>query len=110
MLKVYVGVVRFRDDRDFIILVDGEPHIVEEAVMRVIGEIWGEGEVRLLAEGLDFREFGHARNKGSGRPDGYVLHCEVGSPKRINFAIEYARRQKKLATGDRSASEPASES
>ena len=109
MLKVYVGVVRFRDNRDFIILVDGEEPIVEEAVMRVIGEIWGEGDISLLAEGLDFREFGHARNKGSGRPDGYVLQCEVGSPKRINFAVEYARRQKKLDTGNRQSAEPASE-
>ena len=100
MLKVYIGVVRLPEDRDFVILVDGESALVEESVVRVIGEIWGEGEVKLLAEGLDFREFIHAEHLDSKKPDGYVLQCEVGSPKRINFAIEYARRQKRLVTKD----------
>ena len=96
MLKVYIGVVRLPDDRDFVILVDGESHLVEEAVIRVIGEIWGDGDVSLLAEGLDFREFVHNSHHNSGRPDGYVLQCEVGSSKRVGFAVEYARRQKRL--------------
>jgi hypothetical protein len=100
VLKVYIGVVRLPEDRDFVILVDGESALVEEAVVRVIGEIWGEGDVKLLAEGLDFREFIHAGHEASSRPDGYVLQCDVGSPKRINFAIEYARRQKRLDTKD----------
>jgi hypothetical protein len=101
VLKVYVGVVRLPDDRDFVILVDGESPLVEEAVIRVIREIWGDGDVKLLAEGLDFREFIHAGHENSSRPDGYVLQCEVGSPKRINFAIEYARRRKKLDTQEK---------
>ena len=100
MLKVYVGVVRLPDDRDFVILVDGESPLVEEAVVRVIREIWGVGDVKLLAEGLDFREFAHTTHENSGKPDGYVLQCEVGSSKRINFAIEYARRRKKLDTNE----------
>ena len=45
MLKVYVGVVRFPDDRDFVIMVDGEPGPVEDSVRQVIEEIWGEGEI-----------------------------------------------------------------
>jgi hypothetical protein len=101
VLKVYVGVVRLTDDRDFVILVDGESSLVEEAVVRVIGEIWGEGDVRLLAEGLDFREFVHVQHEPASKPDGYVLQCEVGSSKRINFAIEYARRRKKLDTNEK---------
>ena len=101
MLKVYIGVVRLPDNRDFVILVDGESHLVEEAVVRVIGEIWGEGDVRLLAEGLDFREFAHAEHDPAAKPDGYVLQCEVGSAKRINFAIEYARRRKNLDTNEK---------
>lgn len=100
MLRVYVGVVRLPDDRDFVILVDGEEPLVEEAVVRVIREIWGEGDVKLLAEGLDFREFAHLKHENTSRPDGYVLQCEVGSPKRINFAIEYARRRRKLDTNE----------
>jgi hypothetical protein len=100
MLKVYVGVVRFQDERDFVILVDGEAHLVEEAVRRVIGEIWGEGDIELLAEGLDFVELVHSKNKGHGRSDGYVLQCEIGSTKRIGFAVEYARRHKKLEPGE----------
>lgn len=92
MLKVYVGVVRFRDDRDFIIMVDGEPAPVEDAVKQVITEIWGEGEIGILTEGVDFREFVHARNQG--RPDGYVLGCEVSTLKRVNYAIQYARRDR----------------
>lgn len=84
------------------ILVDGESPLVEEAVVRVIREIWGEGDARLLAEGLDFREFAHAQHNPASTPDGYVLQCKVGSPKRIYFAIEYARRRKKLDTDENS--------
>lgn len=92
MLKVYVGVVRLQDGRDFIIMVDGEPQPVGDSVKRVMEEIWGAGEITVSSEGVDFTEFTHARNKLSGGPDGYVLACEVGSLKRINFAIQYARR------------------
>ena len=48
MLKVYVGVVRFPDDRDFVIMVDGEPGPVEDSVRQVIEEIWGEGEMAIV--------------------------------------------------------------
>jgi hypothetical protein len=100
MLKVFVGVVRFRDDRDFIIMVDGEAQPVEDSVKRVINEIWGEGSIEMLAQGVDFVEFIHSGNRGRDRPDGYVLVCEVGSLKRIDFAIQYARRQSHLGMSD----------
>lgn len=99
MLKVFIGVVRFPDDRDFIIFVDGEPQPVEEAVQQVIREIWGDGAVELLAHGVDFVEFVHANHRERGRPDGYVLQCEVASPKRIGFAVQYARRLHNLEPG-----------
>ena len=97
MLKVFIGVVRFRDDREFIIMVDGEPQPVEDAVRQVISEIWGEGETSVLTEGVDFIEFVHPQNVGKERADGYVLGCEVGSHKRIGFAIQNARRLRALA-------------
>lgn len=97
MLKVFIGVVRFRDDREFIIMVDGEPQPVEDAVRQVIHEIWGEGDIAVLTEGVDFIEFSHAQNSGRERADGYVLGCEVGSHKRIGFAIQNARRLRALA-------------
>jgi hypothetical protein len=99
VLKVYVGVVRFRDEREFIIGVDGEPLPIEDALRDVIGEIWGEGGIETMTEGVDFVEFVHASNRGKGRPDGYILQCEVGSQKRVGFAIQYARRTRKLETG-----------
>jgi hypothetical protein len=52
-----------------------------------------------MTEGVDFVEFVHASNRGKGRPDGYILQCEVGSQKRVGFAIQYARRTRKLETG-----------
>lgn len=94
MLKVFVGVVRFRDDRDFIIMVDGESGTVEDAVQQVITEIWGDGEIGVLTEGVDFREFVHSNNRERGRPDGYVLGCEVSALKRVNYAVQYARRER----------------
>ena len=97
MLKVFIGVVRFRDDREFIIMVDGEPQPVEDAVRQVISEIWGEGGTSVLTEGVDFIEFVHPQNVGKERADGYVLGCEVGSHKRIGFAIQNARRLRALA-------------
>ncbi len=92
MLKVYIGVVRLQDGRDFIIMVDGEPQPVGDSVKQVMEEIWGEGDIDVSSEGVDFTEFTHARNQSRGGPDGYVLSCEVGSLKRMNFAIQYARR------------------
>lgn len=100
MLYIFVGVVRFPDDRDFIIMVDGELPLVEDVVRGVIGEIWGEGEVLLMAEGVDFREFVHGKHRESSRPDGYVLRCEVSSTKRIDYAVQYARRLRKLHEDD----------
>jgi len=100
MLTVFVGVVRFPDERDFIIMVDGEAPLVEDTVCGVISEIWGGGEVLPLAEGVDFREFVHVKHKDSQRPDGYVLRCEVSSSKRVDYAIQYARRLHKLETGE----------
>jgi hypothetical protein len=97
LLKVFIGVVRFRDDREFIIMVDGEPQPVEDAVRQVMHEIWGDGESSVLAEGVDFIEFIHPQNVGKDRPDGYVLGCEVSSHKRIGFAIQNARRQRALS-------------
>jgi len=101
LLKVFIGVVRFRDDREFIIMVDGEPQPVEDAVRQVMHEIWGEGETAVLAEGVDFIEFIHAQNAGRDRADGYVLGCEVGSHKRIGFAIQNARRLRALAPDEK---------
>ncbi|MEZ4668799.1 MAG: hypothetical protein R3E39_12885 [Anaerolineae bacterium] len=92
MLKVFIGVVRFPDDRDFVIMVDGEPGPVEDSVRQVIEAVWGEGDIEVLTSGVDFTEFVHAINKERARPDGYVLGCEVGGLKRINYAIQYARR------------------
>lgn len=92
MLKVYIGVVRLQDGRDFIIMVDGEPQPVGDSVRHVMEEIWGEGDIEVSSEGVDFTEFTHSKNKGRNGPDGYVLSCEVGSLKRMNFAIQYARR------------------
>ena len=97
MLKVFIGVVRFRDDREFIIMVDGEPQPVEDAVRQVMAEIWGDGATAVLAEGVDFIEFIHPQNAGRERADGYVLGCEVGSHKRIGFAIQNARRLRALS-------------
>ncbi len=91
MLKVFIGVVRFPDDRDFVIMVDGESGPVEDSVRQVIEEIWGEGEIVVQTSGVDFTELVHSKNEGE-RPDGYVLGCEVGGLKRINYAIQYARR------------------
>jgi len=96
LLKVFIGVVRFPDDREFIIMVDGEPQPVEDAVRQVIHEIWGEGGIAVLTEGVDFIEFIHAHHAGKDRADGYVLGCEVGSHKRIGFAIQNARRLRAL--------------
>ena len=92
MLKVYVGVVRLEDGRDFIIMVDGEPQPVADSVRQVMEEIWGEGDIEISSEGVDFTEFTHSRNKNRTGSDGYVLTCEVGSLKGMNFAIQYARR------------------
>lgn len=92
MLKVFIGVVRFPDDRDFVIMVDGEAGPVEDSVRQVITEIWGEGEISINNSGVDFIELMHPKNDGNKRPDGYVLGCEVGGLKRINYAIQYARR------------------
>lgn len=92
MLKVFVGVVRFPDDRDFVIMVDGEPGPVEDTVRQVIESIWGQGDIEVLTSGVDFTEFIHSTNAERARPDGYVLGCEVGGLKRINYAIQYARR------------------
>jgi hypothetical protein len=100
LLKVFIGVVRFKDEREFIIMVDGEPQPVEDAVRQVMSEIWGDGEVSILAEGVDFIEFIHPQHAGKDRADGYVLGCEVGSHKRIGFAIQNARRLRALAPGD----------
>lgn len=99
MLKVYIGVVRFSDDRDFIIMVDGEPGPVEEAVRQAITEICGEGEIQVQTEGVDFIELVHASHPDQPHPDGYVLGCEVGGLKRFNYAIQYARRQRHLQPG-----------
>lgn len=96
MLKIFVGVVRFPDDRDFVIMVDGEPQPVEDSVRQVIQEIWGPGEIEATNQGVDFIEFVHINNQGSQRPDGYILGCEVGSLKRIGFAVQYARRLRHL--------------
>ncbi len=92
MLKVFVGVVRFPDDRDFVIMVDGEAGPVEDSVRQVITEIWGEGEISVANSGVDFIELMHINNAEQNHPDGYVLGCEVGGLKRINYAIQYARR------------------
>ena len=92
MLKVFIGVVRFPDDRDFVIMVDGEPGPVEDSVRTVIEEIWGEGEIIVQTSGAEFTELVHPKNVDHKRPDGYVLGCEVGGLKRINYAIQYARR------------------
>ncbi len=100
MLKVYVGVVRFPDDREFVMMVDGEPEPIADAVREVIAEIWGEGEIVVANEGVDFTEFVHERNQGRQKPDGYVVACEVGSLKRMNYAIQYARRQRHISGQD----------
>jgi hypothetical protein len=92
MLKVFVGVVRFPDDRDFVIMVDGEQEPVEDSVRQVIEEIWGEGDIVVQTSGAEFTELVHPKNADHNRPDGYVLGCEVGGLKRINYAIQYARR------------------
>lgn len=96
MLKVFVGVVRFPDDRDFIIMVDGEAEPVESAVLDVIGEIRGPGQVTVMSEGVDFREFAHEANTARTQPDGYVLGVEVTSSRRMNLAIQQARRLRHL--------------
>lgn len=100
MLKVFIGVVRFPDDRDFVIMVDGEAVPVEDTVRQVIESIWGEGDIEILTSGVDFTEFVHPTNKDRARPDGYVLGCEVGGMKRINYAIQYARRLHNMAPGE----------
>ncbi len=97
MLKVYIGVVRFPDDRDFVIMVDGEPGPVEDSVRQVITEIWGEGEIEVQASGAEFTELVHPKNVERKNPDGYVLACEVGGLKRINYAIQYARRMHNMS-------------
>jgi hypothetical protein len=96
VLKVYIGVVRLPDNRDFIIMVDGEPQPVQDSVMQVISEIYGDGDVSRMNEGVDFTEYLHQRHQGQTQPDGYVLGCEVGSLKRMGFAIQYARRLRNL--------------
>ncbi len=98
MLKLYVGVVRFPEDRDFVMMVDGESEPVADSVKQVIEEIWGAGEIKVLTEGVDFTEFIHAVNLDKQRPDGYVVMCEVGGLKRMNYAIQYARRLHHLTT------------
>lgn len=97
MLKIYVGVVRFQDDRDFIIMVDGESEPVADAVKQVIQEVWGPAEIEVQTAGVDFIEFIHPENKERKGPDGYVLGCEVGSLKRIGFAVQNARRLRNMA-------------
>lgn len=99
MLKVFIGVVRFPDDRDFVIMVDGEVGPVEDSVRQVMESIWGAGDITVLTSGVDFTEFIHAANEGHARPDGYVLGCEVGGLKRINYALQYARRLRNLTPG-----------
>jgi hypothetical protein len=96
MLKVFVGVVRFPDDRDFIIMVDGEAEPVESAVQDVIAEIRGPGRIAVMSEGVDFREFAHEANTEQAYPDGYVLGVEVTSSRRMNLAIQQARRLRHL--------------
>ena len=92
MLKVFVGVVRFPDDRDFVIMVDGEAGPVESAVQDVIAEIRGPGSIDEMSEGVDFREFAHESNTEQNHPDGYVLAVEVSSSRRMDLAIQQARR------------------
>ena len=99
MLKIFIGVVRFPDDRDFVIMVDGEANAVEDSVRQVMEEIWGEGEITVNNSGVDFTELVHSQNADHNRPDGYVLGCEVGGLKRINYAIQYARRMHNLPPG-----------
>jgi len=96
MLKIFIGVVRFPDDRDFVIMVDGEPGPIGDVVQQVIEEIWGEGEITVSTSGVDFTEYTHAANTERQRPDGYVLGCEVGELKRVNYAIQYARRLRNM--------------
>lgn len=96
MLKVFVGVVHFPQARDFVVMVDGEPGPVADAVQQVIAEVWGEGEISVLAEGVDFIELRHARSTAGDDPDGYVLGIEVTSAKRLHYAIEFARRRRHL--------------
>jgi hypothetical protein len=96
MLKVFVGVVRFRDEREFVIGVDGESQPIEDAVKEIIYESWGEGSIETLTEGVDFIEFIHSSNKDKARADGYILQVEVSSQKRVGFAVQYARRLRNL--------------
>ncbi len=96
MLKVFVGVVRFPDDRDFVIMVDGEAGPVESAVQDVIAEIRGPGSIDVMSEGVDFREFAHESNTEQNYPDGYVLAVEVSSSRRMDLAIQQARRLRHL--------------
>jgi hypothetical protein len=96
MLKVFIGVVRFPDERDFIIMVDGEAGPVENAVQDVITEIRGPGRIEVMSEGVDFREFAHESNTAQTNPDGYVLAVEVTSSRRMNLAIQQARRLRHL--------------
>ncbi|MBN8595885.1 MAG: hypothetical protein J0M33_29290 [Anaerolineae bacterium] len=96
MLKVFVGVVRFPDDRDFVIMVDGESGPVESAVQDVIAEIRGPGSIDVMSEGVDFREFAHESNTEQTHPDGYVLAVEVSSSRRMDLAIQQARRLRHL--------------
>jgi hypothetical protein len=96
MLKVFVGVVRFPDDRDFVIMVDGEAGPVESAVQDVIAEIRGPGSIDVMSEGVDFREFAHESNTEQNHPDGYVLAVEVSSSRRMDLAIQQARRLRHL--------------
>ncbi|HUN09055.1 MAG TPA: hypothetical protein PLQ56_20785 [Aggregatilineales bacterium] len=96
MLKVFVGVVRFPDDRDFVIMVDGESGPVESAVQDVIAEIRGPGSIDVMSEGVDFREFAHESNTEQNHPDGYVLAVEVSSSRRMDLAIQQARRLRHL--------------
>jgi hypothetical protein len=100
MLKVFIGVVRFPDDRDFVIMVDGEAEPVEDSVRQVMESIWGVGDIEVLTSGVDFTEFVHPANKGHARPDGYVLGCEVGGLKRINYALQYARRLRNMTSDE----------
>jgi hypothetical protein len=97
MIRLYIGVVRFQDDRDFVMMVDGEAGPVTDAVKQVMAEIWGEGDIKVLAEGVDFIEFIHDRNRDQARPDGYVVSCEAGGLKRMNYAIQNARRLRHMS-------------
>jgi len=49
-----------------------------------------------MSEGVDFREFAHESNTEQNHPDGYVLAVEVSSSRRMDLAIQQARRLRHL--------------